>query len=119
MSARGLVRPARALKTFEAKLCWLGAEALAPGGRYLLKHGTRVVKAKFAAINYRVDVHSLKTEPLAESPDDAVRMNDIVHASLVAQQPVFADSYAVDRATGAFILIDETTNQTVAAGMIE
>ena len=46
-------------------------------------------------------------------------MNDIVHAALVVQQPVFADSYAVDRATGAFILIDEASNQTVAAGMIE
>lgn len=110
-----LVRPPRAAKAFEAKLCWLTGEPLAPQSRYLLKHTTRTVKAKFASINYRVDVNTLKREPF----NGVVHMNDIVHAALVLQQPVFADSYAVDRATGAFILIDEATNQTVAAGMIE
>ena len=105
----------RAARAFEAKLCWLADEPLAPQGRYLLRHSTRTVKARFASINYRVDVHTLDKEPLTGS----VRMNDIVHAALVVQQPVFVDSYAVDRATGAFILIDEATNQTVAAGMIE
>jgi len=108
-------RPPRAARAFEARLCWLASEPLAPRGRYLLKHTTRTVKAKFASINYRVNVDSLDREPI----DGAVRMNDIVHAALAAQQPVFADPYAVDRATGAFILIDEATNQTVAAGMIE
>ena len=110
-----LVRPPRAAKAFEATLCWLTGEPLALQGRYLLKHTTRTVKARFASINYRVDVNTLKREPFT----GVVHMNDIVHAALVVQQPVFADSYAVDRATGAFILIDEATNQTVAAGMIE
>ena len=114
-----LVRPPRAAKAFEAKLCWLASEPLAPQGRYLLKQTTRTVKAKFASINYRIDVNTLKKETLADAAGGAVRMNDIVHAALVVQQPVFADSYAVDRATGAFILIDEATNHTVAAGMIE
>jgi sulfate adenylyltransferase subunit 1 len=108
-------RPPRAVNTFEAKVCWLGGEPLAPAGRYLLKHTTRTVKAKFVAINYRVDVQTLARKPL----DGDIRMNDIVHAELVAQQPLFVDSYAVDRATGAFILVDEVSNQTVAAGMIE
>jgi sulfate adenylyltransferase subunit 1 len=111
-----VARPPRVVKAFEAKLCWLASEPLAPRGRYLLKHTTRTVKAKFASIGYRVDVNTLKKEALAGGE---VRMNDIVHAALIAQQPVFADSYAVDRATGAFILVDEATNQTVAAGMIE
>ena len=86
-------------------------------GRCLLKHTTRTVKAKFDSVNYRIDVRTLQKEslPLGEE----VRMNDIVHAAFVVQQPVFADSYAVDRATGGFILIDEASNQTVAAGMIE
>jgi sulfate adenylyltransferase subunit 1 len=110
-----VVRPPRAAKAFEAKLCWLANEPLAPGGRYLLKHTTRTVKAKFASINYRIDVQTLERKPI----DSEVRMNDIVHAALVVQRPVFVDSYAVDRATGAFILVDEATNQTVAAGMIE
>jgi sulfate adenylyltransferase subunit 1 len=109
------VRQPRVAKAFEAKLCWLVDEPLARQGRYLLRHSTRTVKAKFAAINYRVDVHTLGREPVA----DGIRMNDIFHAALIVQQPVFVDSYAVDRATGAFILVDEASNQTVAAGMIE
>ncbi len=112
VDADRLPRPARA---FEATLCWLASEPLAPQGRYLLRHTTRTVKAKFASINYRVDVQTLERRPL----DSEVGMNDIVQAALVVQQPVFVDSYAADRSTGAFILIDEATNQTVAAGMIE
>ena len=108
-------RPPRAAKAFEAKLCWLANEPLAPRGRYLLKHTSRTVKAKVASIHYRVDVQTLERRPV----EGEVRMNEIVHVALVAQQLVFADSYAVDRATGAFILVDEATNQTVAAGMIE
>ena len=110
--ARRVPRPARA---FEAKLCWLASEPLAPQGRYLLKHTTRTVKARFDALSYRIDVQTLEQRPL----EGEVRMNDIVHARLVVQQPVFVDAYATDRSTGAFILIDEATNQTVAAGMIE
>jgi sulfate adenylyltransferase subunit 1 len=113
-----LVDPARApqpARAFEAKLCWLAGEASAPQGRYLLRHSTRTVKAKLASIRYRVDVQTLERR----APDEEVRMNDIVHAALATRQPVFADSYAADRGTGAFILIDEASNQTVAAGMIE
>jgi sulfate adenylyltransferase subunit 1 len=112
VDARRLPRPARA---FEAKLCWLASEPLAPQGRYLLRHTTRTVKASFASINYRVDVQTLERRPL----EGEVCMNDIVQAALLVQQPVFVDAYAAERSTGAFILIDEATNQTVAAGMIE
>ncbi|MEW6687820.1 MAG: GTP-binding protein [Pseudomonadota bacterium] len=107
--------PPFALKTFDATLCWLCAEPLAREGRYLLRHTTRTVKARIPAIHSRFDVHDLQRRPL----EGEVRMNDIVHARVVAQQPVFADAYTVDRATGAFILVDEATNHTVAAGMIE
>jgi len=100
---------------FDATLCWLAAEPLAPQRRYLLRHTTRTVKAGIAAIHARIDAHDLQRRPL----QGEVRMNDIVHATLVAQEPVFVDAYCVNRATGAFILIDEASNQTVAAGMIE
>jgi sulfate adenylyltransferase subunit 1 len=115
VDAHRLPRPAKA---FEAKLCWLAGEPHRlhePQGRYLLRHTTRTVKARFASIDYRIDVQTLERKPL----EGEVRMNDIVHAVLVVQQPIFMDAYAADRATGAFILIDEATNQTVAAGMIE
>ena len=108
-------RPPRVARAFEAKLCWLSGDPLAPQGRYLLKHTTRTVKAKFASIDYLIDVHTLDQKPL----EGEVRMNDIFHAALAVQQPVFVDAYAAERSTGAFILIDEASNQTVAAGMIE
>ena len=110
--ARRAPRPAR---SFEATLCWLASEPLAPQGRYMLKHTTRTVKARFASISYRIDVNSLAQEPF----DGSVQMNDVFHAALAVQQPVFVDPYAADRSTGSFILIDEATNQTVAAGMVE
>jgi sulfate adenylyltransferase subunit 1 len=108
-------RAPQVLRAFQAKLCWLASEPLAPHGRYLLRHSTRTVKARIASIRYRVDVQTLERK----SPDGEIGMNDILHAELSTQQPLFADSYAVDRGTGAFILIDEASNQTVAAGMIE
>ncbi len=104
-----------AARVVEAKLCWLGSEPSRPGARYLLRHTTRTVHARIAAVNYRVDVNSLDEKP-AEA---ALAMNDIAQVALKLQQPIFCDAYASDRATGAFILIDEASNQTVAAGMIE
>ena len=104
----------RAAKSSSAVLCWLSSEPMAPNGRYLLRHTTRTVKAPLASIDSRLDIHTLDKQPFAGE----LAMNDIVHASFVAQQPIFCDAYAESRATGAFILIDEATNQTVAAGMI-
>jgi sulfate adenylyltransferase subunit 1 len=108
-------RPPRTASAFEATLCWLAEAPLDPQGRYLLRHTTRTVKARFASINYKVDIHSLQRRP----PQDLVGLNDIVHAALVVQQPIFVDPYGENRATGAFILIDEASNRTVAAGMVE
>jgi sulfate adenylyltransferase subunit 1 len=108
-------RPPRPARAFQARLCWLAEEPLDPRARYALKHTTRTVAAKFASVSSRVDVHTLQPHPVG----DAVRMNDIFHAGLAAQGPLFADTYARCRATGAFILIDEATHRTVAAGMIE
>jgi len=73
------------------------------------------VKARIRAINARVDIHTLEREAFAEP----LKMNDIVDAQFALQQPIASDSYQVNRATGAFILIDEVTNQTVAAGLID
>ncbi|MBX6393192.1 MAG: sulfate adenylyltransferase, partial [Burkholderiales bacterium] len=79
------------------------------------KHTSRSVKAKIASIDHRIDIHTLDRQPAP----DSLAMNDIAQITLNLAQPVFADPYAVNRATGAFILIDEATNQTVAGGMIE
>ena len=107
--------PPRVAQALDATLVWLAAEPLVKGGRYLLKSAARTVRAKVAAVRERIDVQTLRAEPAT----GRVVLNDIVRVTLSAQQPLAADAYRENRGTGAFILIDETTNQTIAAGMIE
>ncbi|OGA45907.1 MAG: sulfate adenylyltransferase [Betaproteobacteria bacterium RIFCSPLOWO2_12_FULL_63_13] len=102
-------------KAVNALLCWFSVEPLSMTGRYLLKHRTRTVRARVTALRARVDIHALGREPVSGS----VALNDIVQASLSLNRPIFCDAYRDDRASGSFILIDELTNQTVAAGLIE
>ena len=102
-------------QTISARLCWLSAEPFEPQRHYLLRHTTRSVKARVRNIDARVNIHTLERDPFSGQ----LGMNDIVHAHLALQQPIACDSYAANRATGAFILIDEVTDQTVAAGMID
>jgi sulfate adenylyltransferase subunit 1 len=107
--------PPRPARSFEARLCWLAEEPLDPRSRYALKHTTRTLAAKFASLESRVDVDTLEPRPVLAG----VGANDIFRARLAAHAPLFADAYARCRATGAFILMDEATHRTVAAGMIE
>ncbi|MBA2483775.1 MAG: sulfate adenylyltransferase, partial [Nitrosomonas sp.] len=100
-------------KEFCAMLCWLSEQPLDPRRKYLIKHTTRTVKAMVSRIDYRVDVNTLKQESV-----DTLKMNDIAKVKLKVQQPLICDDYARNHATGSFIVIDETSNNTVAAGMI-
>jgi sulfate adenylyltransferase subunit 1 len=100
-------------KEFAAMLCWLSETPLDKNRKYLVKHTTRTAKCLFSAIDYRVDVNTL-----GRHATDTLHMNDIAHVAIRVQQPLVFDSYATDRATGSFIVIDESTNNTVAAGMI-
>jgi sulfate adenylyltransferase subunit 1 len=98
-----------------ATLCWLSATPLSTARSYVLQHTTRSVKARLTAIDARLDIHSL-----AWAPDgNAVALNDIVRVQLKTQQPLVADAYRANRDTGSFILIDEASNDTVAAGLID
>ena len=111
--------PPRTARSIEARICWLSTEALdaraLPAARFLLKHTTRTVKARLLLLNYRVDVSSLERQAMPAG----IAMNDIAHVAITLAQPLFVDSYELNRTTGSFILIDEATNHTVAAGMIE
>jgi sulfate adenylyltransferase subunit 1 len=102
-----------ALRKIDATLCWLSEAPLSPARRYLVRHTTRETKAQVAEIAWRVDLADLERKPAA-----GLAMNDIGRASLRLAQPLFADPYAESRATGAFVIIDEATNDTVGAGMI-
>lgn len=100
-------------KAFDAMICWLSEQPLDPSRKYLIKHTTRTVKAAVGRIDYRVNVNTMQHETV-----DTLRMNDIAHVGLKVQQPIVCDDYSRNRATGCFIIIDESTNNTVAAGMI-
>jgi sulfate adenylyltransferase subunit 1 len=100
---------------FTADLCWFDTTPLELNRRYWIKHTTRSTRAVVESIDYRLNV-----ETLDETVDASlkVQINDIARVTLACQQPLVFDAYADNRATGCFILIDDTTNRTVAAGMI-
>ena len=101
-------------REFEATLCWLATEPFNRSRRYLIKQGTRVVKALFDAPKYKTNVNSLEQEPA-----DTFALNDIGRISVRTAQPLAFEPYRRNRAAGSFIVIDETSNNTVAAGLIE
>jgi sulfate adenylyltransferase subunit 1 len=100
-------------KEFEAMLCWLSETPLDINRKYLVKHTTRTAKCLFSSIEYRVDVNTLE-----QHSTPTLNMNDIARVAMKVQQPLVFDSYSTNRATGSFIVIDEATNNTVAAGMM-
>ena len=103
------------LKSFAARICWFSEEPLSTASRFVLKHTSRSVKAKIGAIVDRVDINTLERQ----NAHGLLAMNDIAHVTVSLAQPLFVDAYDENRETGSFILIDEATNHTVAAGMIE
>ncbi len=107
-------RQIRVTSGFDATLCWLAEEQLTRGRRYLLKHGARTVKARLGEPVHRVNVNTLEREP-AES----LGLNEIGRVPVQVAAPLAWRPYREHRVAGSFILIDESNNGTVAAGMIE
>jgi len=105
--------PPKVEKEFDATLCWLSEAPLDKNRKYLVKHTTRTAKALFSRLDYRVDVNTLE-----QHAAEKLHMNDIARVAIKTQQSLVFDSYEIDRATGSFIVIDEASNNTVAAGMI-
>ena len=97
-----------------ADLSWLSAQPLDMSRRYLIKHTTQTVRAHLQGIDYRLNVNTLARE----TGISRFQLNDIGRVRLKTLRPLMVDTYRTDRTTGSFILIDEVTNQTVAAGMI-
>ncbi|MBS1207931.1 MAG: sulfate adenylyltransferase, large subunit [Proteobacteria bacterium] len=100
-------------KEIDAMLCWLSETPLSPARTYLIRHTTRTSKAKLTGIAYKLDVNSQEQVEASQ-----LVMNDIARVGFKLAQPLFADPYSQNRATGAFIVIDESNNNTVGAGMI-
>ena len=100
---------------FEVLLCWMGNKPLEAGNKYLFQINSRVVKAVVKEIAYKLNVNSLEKE---DAPEKAV-LNDIVKATIKTASPIVFDSYKKLRVNGGAILIDETSNVTVGACMIQ
>lgn len=109
--------PATLLKQVVADVCWMSDEPLDVRRKYWIKHGTRQTAAKVTKVDTLLDVNTQERKAV-DNPAAGLKLNDIARINLTVQQPLAADAYADIRATGAFILIDEVTHQTVAAGMI-
>ncbi|SUU00720.1 sulfate adenylyltransferase [Actinobacillus lignieresii] len=106
--------PIIATKRLTATVCWFDQRALNPARKYLLKHTTQTVFAKVTEVDHVLDVKTLSNSAEA----DSLKLNDIGEVQLSLQKPITATTYAQNVATGSFILIDEATYHTVAAGMI-
>ncbi|HWE10522.1 MAG TPA: sulfate adenylyltransferase subunit CysN [Solirubrobacteraceae bacterium] len=102
-----------AAREFDAHICWMSDKPLQPRGRYAIKHTTRTARAVIEAIEHRIDINTLEHVPAAE-----LALNEIGRVHLRCSAPLVVDPYARNRTTGSFILIDESTNDTVAAGMV-
>lgn len=104
----------RVVNELHATLCWFSDQPLRVGDRLLVKHTTRTVQARVDAIDHRLDVATL-----AHGATDVLEMNDLGRVKLVTGSPIVVDDYRHNRRTGSFILVDERTNGTVAAGLVE
>ncbi|MDT4926096.1 MAG: bifunctional enzyme CysN/CysC [Pseudonocardiales bacterium] len=99
----------------DAMVCWMSSDTqLTPGARYTIQHTTRSTRAVVRELDYRLDVNTLHRDETAES----LSLNEIGRIRLRTQQPLLFDPYRRSRHMGSFILIDEATNNTMAAGMI-
>ena len=101
-------------RELEATVCWMAERPLEPRTRLVVKHTTRTVRAIADELLSVVDIHTLEDQPSPER----LELNDIARVRFRLAEPLAVDPYAENRATGAFILIDESTNDTVGAGMI-
>ncbi len=99
---------------FECLMCWMSEQPLSPRRRYLVKHTTRTAMVGKVDVRYRIDVETLRRDERAST----LELNDLARVHMELSSPLVFDSYRRNRVTGSLIVIDEATNDTVAAGVI-
>lgn len=102
-------------KDLEVLLCWLDQKSLQPGNKYLLQQNSRLIRAVVKEIDYKIDVNTL-TQEKAEGD---IKLNEVVKVTIRTAQPLVYDSFINNKRTGSAILVDETSNSTVAACIIQ
>ena len=104
----------RAIQEFDTMLCWLNTEKAKPRTKYTILHTSNEQKAMIKSIMYKVDINTYNRE----EENKELSMNDIARVKIRTTRPLMVDEYRDNRTTGSFILIDDDTNETLAAGMI-
>ena len=99
----------------EVIICWMNLRPLQVNGKYAIKHTTRDVRCIVKEVRYVLNINTLEKQ---EEKKTVVKLNDIACVVLQTTKPLFYDPYSVNRITGSLILIDESTNETMGAGMI-
>jgi sulfate adenylyltransferase subunit 1 len=99
----------------EVLLCWMDEKPLKPGNKYYLQQNSRLVRTVIKSIDYKIDVNTLNHQPV----EGEVRLNEVVKATIKTASPLVFDPYDRISANGSAILIDETSNSTVAAVLFQ
>ena len=102
-----------AARTLIATVCWMSERPAQPGSRFAVKHTTRWSRAILDGIDSKLDVDTLD-----QVPTTTIELNDLATVRLRLASPLLVDPYEVNRQTGSFVLVDEATNDTLAAGMV-
>ncbi len=100
--------------SFDIDICWFNEKPLNTTKKYVLRHTTNELKCMIKGVNYKTNINTYDKD----KDDKDVKMNDIANIKIITAKPMFFDSYQKNRITGSVIIIDEGTNETVAAGMI-
>jgi len=103
----------RVERRFEAMVVWMGDTPMDINKPYLIKQSTKLVGARIDSVRYRIDVNTLKREE-----SQPLKLNEIGRVGFTANTPLLYDAYSKSRSTGSFVVVDNMTNNTVAAGMI-
>ncbi len=104
----------KASQDIEVMLCWLNNAPARPRAKYTVRHTTNEQTAMIKDVVYKIDVNTYSRE----EDDKELKMNDIARITIRTTRPLMVDEYRDNRITGSFVLIDDATHETVAAGMI-
>ena len=110
----GLDNPPEKKQEIDMRICWLSENPMVPGGKYTVKHTTNEVRCIIKEVVYKININTLEKD----YEDKSIGLNEIAHIKIKTTKPLYIDSYRKNRTTGSLVLIDESTNNTVCAGMI-
>jgi sulfate adenylyltransferase subunit 1 len=102
-------------QNIQLMICWFNQQKLQPGNKYILRHNTNEVRCIIKSVLYKMNISNLEKN---YTDTQNIEMNDIACLNIKTTAPIFFDEYTINKTSGAIILIDETTNETMAAGMI-